>query len=43
VRQLLATGHMTNVSISSAGRLLVAAGEPAMTPLSGPLTNSAGR
>jgi len=42
VRQLLATGHMTNVSVSSAGRLLVAAGGPAMTPLSGPLTNSRG-
>jgi hypothetical protein len=41
-RQLIATGHMTNLSVARAGKELVAQGEPAMTPLSGQLTDSKG-
>jgi hypothetical protein len=35
--QLIATGHMTNITVTQGGKVLVDAGGPAMTPLRGEL------
>jgi hypothetical protein len=40
--RLIASGHMTNVTIYRGGQKLADAGAPAMTPIGGPLKNSRG-
>jgi hypothetical protein len=42
-RALLATGHMTNLRVMHAGKLLVDLGGPALTPLHGTLTGADGK
>jgi hypothetical protein len=42
-RALLATGHMTNLRVVRAGKLLVDLGGPALTPLGGTLTGAGGK
>ncbi len=41
-RQMLATGHLTNLRVIAGGRMLVNLGGPAITPLRGTLTNARG-
>jgi hypothetical protein len=41
--ELIATGHMTNVTVIRGGHVLVAVGGPALAPLRGTLTNAAGQ
>jgi hypothetical protein len=42
-RALLATGHMTNLRVVRAGKVLVDLGGPALTPLGGTLTDADGK
>jgi hypothetical protein len=42
-RALLATGHMTNLRVVRAGKVLVDLGGPALTPLGGKLTDADGK
>jgi hypothetical protein len=41
-RELIATGHLTNLTVTRAGQVLVNAGGPAMTPLRGELSTPDG-
>jgi hypothetical protein len=42
-RALIATGHMTNLRVVRAGKVLVDLGGPALTPLRGTLTDAGGK
>ncbi|HWF31789.1 MAG TPA: hypothetical protein VG188_04450 [Solirubrobacteraceae bacterium] len=42
-RALIATGHMTNLRVVRAGKVLVDLGGPALTPLGGTLTGAGGK
>jgi hypothetical protein len=42
-RELLATGHMTNLEVRAGGRTLVSVGGPALAPLHGTIAGAGGR